>query len=121
MLLAEEGDEFCILREQLKETSVCQRELTGAGFYTMFVIPEKVRKLKNCQSLKFGDIEAEIYGLKNGAGFLLYIENGCLHMLEGYSYDELWPKEIASFQLKYVPSRKEDVENFKNMLRKPHS
>ena len=28
--------------------------------------------------------------MENGAGFVLYIQNGKLEMLEGYSYDEKW-------------------------------
>ena len=120
MLLAEEGEEFSILREQLIEASVSKREMTGVGFYTTYVIPEEARKLRGNQSIKFGDVEAEIFGLKNGAGFILYIENGYIHMLEGYSYEEPWPEEIVNFQLRYMPTRKKDVEDFKSKLRNPH-
>ncbi|SMN17490.1 hypothetical protein CRYPA_7 [uncultured Candidatus Thioglobus sp.] len=47
-------------------------------------------------------MHAEINDLKYGAGFLLYIENNGLKMLEGYSYDEKWPIKITNFSLNKI-------------------
>jgi hypothetical protein len=30
--------------------------------------------------------------LRNGAGFVLFLTDGALEMLEGYTYDEAWRK-----------------------------
>ena len=38
--------------------------------------------------IRFGDVSAEIAGLKCGAGFLVYVDDGKIQMLKGYSYDE---------------------------------
>ena len=40
-------------------------------------------------------------GLEFGAGFLVYIEDGKLHALEGYTYEEPWPASPEPFALRY--------------------
>ncbi|MDZ4155408.1 MAG: hypothetical protein U1E09_02545, partial [Methylococcales bacterium] len=60
--------------------------------------------------VKFGDVIGEIPELLSGAGFLLYIKNGVLDMLEGYSYDEPWPSSIDTFNLRYVKGEQRDIE-----------
>lgn len=80
-----------LLFEQYKHLLVKKREFTGVGFYTYFYIPEEGCILNKNLNLKLGDIEAEIKGLKHGAGFILYINEGRITTLEGYCYDEKWP------------------------------
>ncbi len=116
MLLEGEEKQLTILREQLKAASVSERKMTGVGFYTKFKIPKKLKGIPNKESIKFGDVVAEISRLNHGAGFLLYIENGYLSMLEGYCYDEKWPEEILNFKLKYSSDDKRDIESIKNKL-----
>ena len=96
------------LRQQLPAVSVKARESTGAGFYTEFSIAEGARAAPlQSGKLLFGDVEATIDGLKYGAGFVLYVERGLLHMLEGYSYEEPWPEHVIGFTLRYGdPERK---------------
>jgi hypothetical protein len=57
---------------------------------------------------KFGDVVAALPGLTNGAGFLLYLKDGLLDMLEGYSFDEAWPVSTDVFELKYNNDRLRD-------------
>jgi hypothetical protein len=38
-----------------------------------------------------GDVSGELEGLANGAGFVLFIRDGRLKMLEGFTFDEPWP------------------------------
>jgi hypothetical protein len=52
--------------------------------------------------LRFGDVAAQVDGLKHGAGFLLYVMDGMLDAIEGYSYDEPWPEQIGAFSLAYM-------------------
>ena len=48
---------------------------------------------------------AEIEGLKAGGGFVLFIEEGKLSMLEGFSYgDSSWPTD-AQLERAYYLSR----------------
>lgn len=95
------------LRQQLAESTVAKRELTGFGFYTTIAVPENLTRRAG-HSVKFGDVIAEIPGLSGGAGFLLYIENGILDVLEGYSYDEPWPTSTEGFTLRFLKGEERD-------------
>ena len=56
--------------------------------------------------LKLGDVIAKIPGLEHGAGFLLYVDNGSITALEGYTFEEPWPVVIDKFTLTYTdPTR----------------
>jgi hypothetical protein len=106
-LLAGDHPVLAVLREQLRLAVVEHRKLTGVGFFVEFGVPSDVTAASVRDGrIHFGDVEAKVSGLKYGAGFVLFIKDGKLQMLEGYSYDEPWPEEIESFELKYSePSR----------------
>ena len=89
------------LQQQLEGCSVATRDLTGFGFYSTLDVPENIPRTPGLNG-KFGDVIGEIPGLPSGAGFLLYVKDGVLDMLEGYSYDEPWPQSIEDFNLKYT-------------------
>jgi hypothetical protein len=90
------------LRRQLPGLSARSRERTGGGFFTTFAVANTDLSAPIAsRSSPFGDVEAAIRGLKDGAGFLLYIKQGQLHMLEGYSYGEPWPEHVDEFSLVY--------------------
>jgi hypothetical protein len=67
-------------------------------------------------SIKFGDVIAEVNGLRNGAGFLLYVTDGVLDVLEGYSYGEQWPSTINNFKLGYTKGKERDFGRFGDVL-----
>jgi hypothetical protein len=86
------------LQEQLHNISVKNREMTGVGFFTTLNI-SKV-PLEETGNFKLNNVYAEIDGLQYGAGFLLYIKDGMLDMLEGYCYEDKWPNDFENFELK---------------------
>jgi hypothetical protein len=100
-LLAGEHPVLTALRGQLAGATVKSRELTGVGFFTKFALavdaaPAPVR------TLRFGDVQAAVTGLEHGAGFVLFVNDGLLRMLEGYSYGEPWPEQIEEFSVSYI-------------------
>ena len=101
LLLAGDDDVLVGLRRQFETSTVTNREFTGVGFFTTFGVPVSVPKVAEGKSFKFGDVNASVAGLQHGAGFLLFVKDGVLKMLEGYSYDEPWPKQITTFELSY--------------------
>lgn len=109
MLLRGEDDVLVALRKQFDYCKVQARELTGYGFFTTFKIPLLPEHIKTNKSFKLGDVHAHIHGLKNGAGFLLYVKNGVLDALEAYSYDEPWPTKIVDFNLTYTNGDQRDL------------
>jgi hypothetical protein len=89
------------LRRQLERCRVASRETTGVGFFTTFAIPEDVEPAPVTPgTMALGDVTATIEGLEHGAGFVLFVENGRLHMLEGFSYGEPWTDVNARYELK---------------------
>ena len=46
--------------------------------------------------------------MENEVGFILYLENGLLSMLEGYSVAEPWPDIFDSFTLRYRDQERKD-------------
>jgi hypothetical protein len=111
LLLRGDDNVLNCLRNQLARISIKERESSSAGFFTTFESDQTI-KAKAYISFKIGDVHGEISGLENGAGFVLYIKNGKLEMLEGYSYDEKWPKDIEEFKLTYINGQR-DLEKLK--------
>ena len=93
------------LRAQLEVSEVSARTFTGVGFFTTFKVPPQAPAAPvKAASLAFGDVVATIPGVQHGAGFVLFIKDGRLDTLEGYTYDEDWPESIPAFELDYVGS-----------------
>jgi len=91
-----------VLRRQAANLQVCDRHMTGVGFYTRFSVPPEVPRLRHAPSFKLGDVNGTALNIKHGLGFLLYVTGGALSMLEGYTYDEGWPETIQSLYLSYA-------------------
>lgn len=73
------------LAGQWEKVHVTARENTGAGFYTKFDVPQG-SPIERAAPL--GDVGASVDGLEHGMGFLLWLQDGHIHQLEGYSYEE---------------------------------
>jgi|SRR5271157_1312765 len=105
-LLAGKDPVLIALETQMKKASKIRREFTGHGFYLYFIFSSTIQAIHKELPVKadffFGDVEAIIPSLNYGAGFLLWVKNGVVICLEGYTYDETWPKEIKEFTLRYI-------------------
>ena len=89
------------LRKQFDVCTVKDREFTGHGFFADLSVPEETQK-KVGLNLVLGDVLGEdIPELQRGAGFLLFINDGILTCLEGFSYEEPWPTQVDEFRLTY--------------------
>jgi hypothetical protein len=98
------------LRRQLSGIQVVKRELTGTGFITSFHVQTSlITPSLQAICFKFGDVIADVENLEHGAGFLLYISDGAIDALEGYSFEEEWPERISQFRLSYVKGDKRDL------------
>jgi hypothetical protein len=104
------------LRHQIDNCIVKERDFTGYGFFTKLAVPENIQKIDDL-NLKFGDVFGSVPGVEHGVGFLVYIKDGIIYMLEGYSYDEPWPEIINDFDLKYTDGDVRDWINFPSILR----
>lgn len=107
-LLAGDHPVLVALRAQVPHLSVKNREVSRAGCFTEFALSDGAPAAPTrSERLVFGDVQAMIYGLTLGAGFVLYVNNGFIDLLEGYTFDEPWPENLERFTLVYTdPSRK---------------
>jgi hypothetical protein len=92
------------LREQSKHGRVANRTHSGVGFFCEFELSSDAPLVRG--NFHIGDVHADLKGLAHGVGLVLFIREGRLSMLEGYTYDEPWPKNIASFTLRYSDSER---------------
>ena len=99
-LLAPDHPVMDALRRQFDACRVASREFTGHGFFSTLVVADGVEAAPvTLRQLDLGDVTATIDGLEHGAGFVLFVRDGVLHMLEGFAYDEPWPSAIGRFEI----------------------
>ena len=102
MLLSGQDEVLTILRQQAKQLQVSSREMTGVGFYTEFLVPPDAPRTPGRSTFRLGDVNGVANNVSHGLGFLLYVKDGALSMLEGYTYDEPWPDEVRGLVLTYA-------------------
>lgn len=100
-LLAGDHPAMAILRAQAATARLVSREYSGVGFFCSFEVPADAPTLGAGGRLTIDDVNAEVTGLTHGAGFVLFVCDGRLDMLEGFSYDEPWPDDVSGFDLTY--------------------
>jgi hypothetical protein len=108
LLLRGDDPVLLTLATQMAKCDVASRESTGVGFFTYFSVPDDTPRVPGKESFAFGDVVANMNGLENGAGFLLFVKNGRIAFLEGFSYDEPWPANIDGFSLRYATGEHRD-------------
>lgn len=115
MLLAGNSAELEILRSQYDQSSIKSVELTGAGFYIDFDIPGSVQRLDKRCHMYIGDLGGEVEGLEAGLGFILWIDDGAISSLEGYTYEEEFPEILTGYRLAYFGGER-DLESISQTL-----
>jgi hypothetical protein len=99
-LLAPDHPVMRVLRRQLDVCRVAEREFTGVGFFSTLLVPGGVAAAPvTGKTLALGDATARIDGLEHGAGFVLFVRDGVLETLEGFSFGERWPDAITQFRV----------------------
>lgn len=117
LLLAGEHPVLAALRAQLGGCRAERRELTGCGFFTELRVDRTLPAAPTAsETLRIGDVSAEMAGLDRGAGFLLFVDGGFLSLLEGYSYDEPWPDPAQHVELRYASGGPRDLQALRRSL-----
>ena len=100
-LLRGDDELLSVLRQQAQQVRVTLRKMTGVGFFTTLDVPAEAPRVKDRPKFQLGDVNGTADNVKDGLGFLLYVTDGALSMLEGYTYDEPWPDEVRGLVLTY--------------------
>lgn len=82
------------LRAQFEYAVVQKREFSKYGFSTDYVVEPSLETLGDDVNLQLGKRQWNINNLQNGSDYILWIKNGLICSLEGFSYEEPWPDEI---------------------------
>ena len=110
MLLDKPGEPFETVRQQLAHAMVSERKFSGVGFFTHIVVPAGAAVRCDLPSTEISGVGAEFPGVKHGAGFILFIRDGVVSWLEGFTYDEPWPERTDEFRLFRMPRTARAVE-----------
>ena len=102
-LLAGDDPTLAALRDQFKAAVIISREFTGVGFFSRIAVPDYVERLSGRKNLEIGDVIGHLAGLKHEVGFVLFVRDGALKTLEGFTYgEERWPDEVRLTDVYYV-------------------
>ncbi|BBB90464.1 hypothetical protein [Methylomusa anaerophila] len=113
-LLNGEDNILKTLRNQYRKANIKNREFSGSGFFTTFDVPDDATRLEILKSFHFGDVLGQCDGVKDGIGFVLFIKNGAMNCLEGYTYgDDKWPETLENYQLSYSSGAKRDLDKLR--------
>lgn len=100
LLLSGDHPVLAILRSQLSTATVSSREFTSAGFHTEFEVAPDAGLLERRDRFAFGDVFGRSGATGAEVGFVLFINDGRLKMLEGCAFDDDWP-DMSRYTLSY--------------------
>jgi len=83
------------LERQLALATVAERENSGGGFFTTISVVGHAPGVVVSDVLGF-ETQAHVKGLEHGMGFVLFTEDGLIHLLEGFAYG---PESTAALDL----------------------
>jgi hypothetical protein len=75
------------LNLQVSTITIINRENTGAGSYTHCAVDRASTPAVEGDRLRHGPV-ARVTGLEHGMGFILWLKDGYIDHLEGFSYSE---------------------------------
>ena len=107
-LLAGDHPVLLKLREQRALATCVSRELSGAGFFLTFSLPESAGPIEPGRFI-LGDVLFDLKGLDHGGGALLFIRGGKIEMLEAYCNGVGWPRDTSDFSIFYDTGPQRDV------------
>lgn len=89
------------LRQQYAVAKIINREFSGVGFFTTFMVPEDIL-LVDPPNFEAGSMVIDLENLPNGAGCVLFVRKGRLDFLECYTFIDPWPDRIVIKSLSQV-------------------
>jgi hypothetical protein len=93
-----------ILKRQVSAIVAADREPTGDGIFIWLRLGPAAHVVPGRPRIVLSGVHASVDGLANGVGFVLFVEDGLLDLLEGFTYDEPWPQVVGEFTLQRVPA-----------------
>ncbi|KJS26170.1 MAG: hypothetical protein VR75_08280 [Hyphomonadaceae bacterium BRH_c29] len=92
--LHDHGISACPDRRNLSSVTVTDRHYTGAGFITEFESDSCLQFTSPNTSFTGGEVGA-VLNSSIDTGYLLYVRDGYIVALEGYTFGDDWPEQIT--------------------------
>lgn len=83
-----------ILLSQFNAAKVKERKKYERGFCTDYVIDDGVQTFGDGVDMRLSGSQWNINDVDNGTDYILWVKNGKISSLEGFTYEEKWPDEI---------------------------
>jgi hypothetical protein len=77
--------------------AVLFREIGGSGFLTKLELSPVLKLFDDEVSMRWNRLNGWITLAKIEVGFLVYVDNGYLRAVEGYTFGEEWPTSVEVF------------------------
>lgn len=101
-----------ILRKQYAIAEL-RTDVTKSGIFVDFDLPDSVDTIPGEDDFHFGDVETTMKDLDHGLGFVLFVRDGKLSELEGYTYEEELPERVTDVTVQYLEN---DSRNLAELL-----
>ena len=114
MLLEGNSEELVKLKKQYKKAKL-KEEVSKVGFYINFEINDKTDNIDN-KTFQIGDVYGTVNNQFASVGFVLFIKEGQILMLEGYTNGIIneWPDD-SKINLTYSNGKKTRENNRQEM------
>ena len=73
-------------------------EITGKGFYDNIIISKECEKIPY-DNFRFGCIYIEFENTEDALGMVVFVIDGCISLIEFYSYSEQWDCKITNYNI----------------------
>jgi len=90
--------------------AVKRRSMTGAGFLTEFEHSPELCVFGETVSLRWGKAGARLNDARIETGYLVYVDDGVITRVEGYTYGDEWPTSIDRIEM-YEAIEGEELKN----------
>ena len=113
---------FADLKNQFNLLEIISVEKTGVGYYVDFGVgSQNIEPLNQeiyVKSFQIGDLYGDIDDVSSAVGFILFIENGFITLLEGYTImADCWPDE-NEIELIYDSGEERHIEALRRKMLK---
>jgi len=99
--LDENDERYPQLRSQVAVASVKSRDFTSHGFFTKLELPLDSQRIPR-DSRFFIALVCAVFEGGAALGFALFVEDGRLETIEGFTYERGWPRQdICDYKLSY--------------------
>jgi hypothetical protein len=78
---------------------VTGREFTGLGFLTDLDPSTAPRVAGRGMNTHWGKVGARLNGGHFDSSYVVFVEDGVVTMIEGYTYNDEWPKSVDDFEV----------------------